>query len=344
MSARYELEPLSSAEAARWDDLIAPYDSRQLFHLGPWLDYLSRSRHLGIRFWAIREGRDTVGYFCGGALRKGPFKVLGSPLKGWGTNYMGPVADPALDQEAFLGAIDRLAARERFAMVELESPILGDKAMHGFGYEPVEQQTYVIDLTTGPDAVWARIDLKSRQKIKKAERLNVVAEETTAPEIADEFYDQFVEVLARKNLSPPYGRDCPRALLRSLEPHQLVYALRVRDPQGSVIATGIFPHDDRTVYFWGGASRIAGWSFSPNDLLQWRAIELACRRGLRTYNMCGYGYFKSKFGGLLERPTRWHKSYSQMARWARSGYRLYFDQRLRLRASWNRVFRVSNHA
>jgi hypothetical protein len=330
--AAYALEPLSDADVGRWDALIAPYDSRQLFHRRAWLDYLAASRRLQLRFWAIRDHGRTVGYFCGGVLRKGPFRILGSPLKGWGTNFLGPVANPDLDQRAFLAAMDDLAARERLAVVEMESPLLSDAPMEAHGYEPAAQQTYVIELSPDdPGKVWDRIDLKSRQKIRKARRLGVSVRETTGAAFAAEFYDQFVEVLARKTLSPPYGPDCPRVLLEVLGPHGMVYALDVTDPDGRSIATGIFPHDDRTVYFWGGASRLTGWQFSPNDLLQWTAMEAACLRGLRTYNMCGYGYFKSKFGGTLEHPKRWHKTYSRAARLARRGYQAYFERRIRLR-------------
>jgi CelD/BcsL family acetyltransferase involved in cellulose biosynthesis len=337
MTATYALEPLPPEEAARWDELIAPYETRQLFHRRAWLDYLAASRPLQVRLWAIRERGRTVGYFCGGIMRKGPFRILGSPLKGWGTNFMGPIAGPDLDQRAFLRAVDELAARERLAVVEMESPELRDGPMETHGYEPLHQQTYVVELSPGdPAKVWDRIDLKSRQKIRKAKRLGASVREATGAAFAAEFYDQFVEVLARKTLSPPYGPECPRALLEVLAPRGMVYALDVTDPDGRSIATGIFPHDDRTVYYWGGASRLAGWQFSPNDLLQWAAMETACLRGLQIYNMCGYGYFKSKFGGVLEHPKRWHKNYSAAARWARRGYELYFEQRIRLHGWWRR--------
>jgi hypothetical protein len=53
--------------------------------------------------------------------------------------------------------------------------------------------------------------------------------------------------------------------------------------------------------------------------------------------MCGYGYFKSKFGGVLEEPRRWNKSYSRAARLAREGYALYFQHRIRAQGWWQRV-------
>jgi CelD/BcsL family acetyltransferase involved in cellulose biosynthesis len=335
--ASYALEPLSPEEVARWDELIAPYETRQMFHRRAWLDYLAATRTLRLDFWAIRESGRTIGFFCGGVLRKGPFKILGSPLKGWGTNFMGPVAGRDLDGQAFLMAVDDLARREHLAVVEMESPFLEDHAFEACGYEAVDQQTYVVDLVPAePGKVWDRIDLKSRQKIRKAQRLGASIHEASGADFAAEFYDQFVEVLARKTLSPPYGPECAPALLDRLGREAMVFALEIKDPDGHSIATGIFPHDDRTVYYWGGASRLSGWRYSPNDLLQWAAMEAACRRGIRVYNMCGYGYFKSKFGGSLEHPRRWHKNYSVAARWARRTYHFYFERRIRLRGWWHR--------
>ena len=47
---------------------------------------------------------------------------------------------------------------------------------------------------------------------------------------------------------------------------------------------------------------------------------LGLQRGLRCYDMSGYGRFKSKFGGELVTLRRWHKAYWRSARWARKGY------------------------
>jgi lipid II:glycine glycyltransferase (peptidoglycan interpeptide bridge formation enzyme) len=334
----YELEPLTTDELARWDDLVAGFGSRQLFHYGVWLEYLARSRGVEPRFWALRRGGRTDGYFCGAVVRKGPFRILGSPLKGWGTNYMGPVVNEDLDQEAFLRAVDALARESKLAMVEVENPILSGAAMEEAGYVGVAQPTYIVELTPAdPDRMWRRIDIKSRQKIKKAKKLGLVVEEVDDPRIAEDFYDQFVQVLARKNLFPPYGPDAPRLLFELLRPRDMLLALQIRDASGTIVATGLFPHDDRTIYFWGGASRMSSWNLSPNDLMQWAAMEKAAARGLQVYNMCGYGYFKSKFGGVLEQPHRWHKSYSTPAKWARDAYALYFQKQIKLRGWWQRV-------
>ncbi len=288
--------------------------------------------------WKIFGSEGTVGYFCGGTLRKGPFRILGSPLKGWGTNFMGPIVNGRFDPESFLAALEELALEEGFAMVEVESPVLPEERLVAAGFEPVSQPTYMVTLTPGqPEEMWNRIDKPAQRQIRKARRHGLVVEDSSDPEIADIFYDQFVEVLARKNLFPPYDRSCPRLLFQFLKPLGLLFALAVRDANGKVIATGLFPHDGRSVYLWGAGSRIADWTLGPNDLLQWSLMERAAARGLRTYNMCGYGHFKSKFGGVLEHPKRWHKCYSGTARLARKGYEFYFQKRIRLRGWWQRV-------
>ena len=335
---RYDFEPLTAGELARWDELIAPYASTEFFHRKAWLDYLAASRHIDTRFWVIREKGRAVGYFCGGVVRKGPFRILGSPLKGWTSNFMGPVANHDLDQEAFLRGLEAVARNAKLAIVEVENPILSADHMEAAGYVGVAQPTYVVELTPDdPNRMWSRIDLKSRQKIRKARKLGLIVEEADDPGMADEFYDQFLEVLARKNLFPPYGLEVPRLLFQLLKPRDMLLALQIRQRGGGIVATGLFPHDGKTLYFWGGASRISAWNLSPNDLLQWAAMEKAAAKGLRVYNMCGYGYFKSKFGGSLQEPQRWHKTYSASARWARHAYAMYFEKQIMLRGWWQRV-------
>src|SRR5712691_1681240 len=140
------LEPLAAEEANRWDELVTPYASRHLFHRQVWLDYLAASRGLEIRKWSIMDGRRRLGYFCGGLVRKGPFRVLGSPLKGWGTNYMGPVVRRDIDQVRLIQALDDLARREGLAMTELESPALPSDLLQSSGFQAVRGWTYLVCL------------------------------------------------------------------------------------------------------------------------------------------------------------------------------------------------------
>jgi len=343
VATRYQLEPLTPHEAARWDELVAPYENRHMFHRKVWLDYLAASRGVEIRLWAIRSAGHLIGYFCGGILRKGPFRILGSPLKGWITNDMGPVASGEFDADAFLEGLEDLAARERLGVIEIESPLLPEASLVRLGYEPEAFPTYLVELIPeDPRKMLARFHPKARKAVRLAEQSGLTVEDSEDPAITNEVYDEYAELLARKNLAPTFERSVPRTLFDYLKPRDMLFALGVREPGGKIITTGLFPHDEKTLYFAFTGSRIAWWHLFPNDFLQWKAMEIAAGRGIRLYNMCGYGRFKSKFGGILEQRQRWHKCYSRSARWARRGYSLYVQNRLHLQGWWRRT--LHDHA
>ena len=325
------LEPLDAGRAERWDELVAPFANRELFHRRAWLDYLAASRGARIRTWALTEGGRPRGYFCGGIIEKGPFRILGSPLRGWGTNFLGPVFDGEIDGAAFLQALDPVTREERIDMTELEYRGQQAGPLEAAGYEAEAGLTYVVPLTPFDErACWERIQSKKKNQIRKAIKCGLTVEDTDDPAIADEFYERFEDLMRRKGRVPPYPPEYPRLLFRHLKPAGLLFSLRVRDSSGAILATGLFPHDGETVYFWGGSSWQDGRDLNPNDFLQWSAIRMASERGLKAYNMCGPGRFKRGFGGDLLELRRWHKSYSLPARWARRGYEVYFK-------AWNRL-------
>ncbi len=342
---RYALEPLTNEEQETWDARISGYETVHLFHRRAWLDYLAESQGVQIHYWAIREAGRTIGYFCAGIFNKGPFRILGSPLKSWGTNFMGPVVNSDFSADAFLRALDELAASEAIATLEIENPILNAGLLSSRGYEAKTDSTYIIELTPqDEDRVWRRIDKKDHSTVRKARRLGLRVLECGDVSMADEYYDQFMEVMTRKGLFPPYDRDRPRLLFRHLYPKDMLLALQVLNPEGQPIASGLFPHDDRTIYYWGGASRVVGRQYSPNDLMHWSVMEWALERGLTAYNMCGPGKFKQKFGGELVTICRWQKYYSPVARWGRAAYARYHGVRTKVLGRWGRMTHAGGDA
>lgn len=332
MATDLQLVELEPSQAQCWDALIAGYPGCSVFHQRAWLDYLAASRDVRIRQWAIRRGEQTLGYFCGGALRRGPFRILGSPLRGWGTNFMGPVMNGGADPAAFLQALDGLARSEGLAMIELEHRTFSEELLGQAGYESDTLWTYRVPLAPGdPEAMLKQMEKSRRYGIRKAIKLGLTVEDTTDPAIADEFYDQFSEVMRFKGAAPGYPREYPRLLVRHLSPAGRIFALRVCSPQGELLATGLFPFDAHTVYMWGAASNEQGRKLYANDFLHWQAMTLAAERGLTAYDMSGWGRFKKEFGGELLTLKRWHKCYWRSARLARRGYELYVKTGTRVR-------------
>lgn len=322
----YTLIEASAAETAGWDTLVDRFDSRSLFHRTAWLHYLADSRRLDIRQWAIRDGHDTVGYLSGGLLRMGPFRILGSPLRSWGTNVMGPLVNGNVDQTRFLAALDGLAARERLSMIEIENPLLSADLLRRAGFQLVSDLTYMVKLLPDEGSMWRSLESECRNRIRKAQQAGVRVEDTDDPAVAEEYYDFYLRLMHRKGRRAPFDLRTVRLLVEHLKKADNLFALRAHDASGALIAVGLFPHDDETMYFWSGASDETAHDLCPNDLLHWTAMRRAAQRGLHAYNMSGYGRFKRKFGGELVELARWHKCYSRSARWARAAYRYSFDR------------------
>ena len=87
-----------------------------------------------------------------------------------------------------------------------------------------------------------------------------------------------------------------RALVRCLQPTGRLLLLRARAPDGTSIATGIFPALNGVAYFWGGASWRAHQVLRPNEAVFWYAMRYWKARGMRVLDMGGGGDYKRKYG------------------------------------------------
>jgi hypothetical protein len=339
----YELAPLSAEDAGRWDELVMAYPGYEIFHRQAWLDYLAASRGVSIRKLAVRKQGRRLGLFCGGEVRKGPFRILGSPLKGWYTNSMGALLDADANPAEFLRALDGWARPEGIAVLEFEQNRFPEDVLAAAGFEPVEDLTYRVVLDDEASML-KRLHKSRRYQVRKAQAGGLQAEVCESSEVGDEFYDRFCAMMRRKGVAPGFPRSHPRLLLEHLRRIDRILGLRIRDSQGRLLSVGLFPFDNQTLYFWGGADSAEGRELFPNDFLHWSAMCLGRQRGLLCYDMSGYGRFKSKFGGELVTLRRWHKTYWRSARWARKAYAFSLRQQMHVRAWLLKLSRASGPA
>jgi len=184
---------------------------------------------------------------------------------------------------------------------------------------------YACPLDGGIDTVWARLKGTCRTRIRKAEKMGLIAEVTDSAAFAEHFFRIFSTVLSRKGLKVPYGLGAARRLLQHLLPSDRVFPVWVKR-DGKVIGAALYPHDDHAMYFWDGASEPESLHLSPNELLHWTAIKLAVDRGIRVFNMSGGtdlqgpGRFTTKFGGELQQIAVYRKSSLPFLAPARQAY------------------------
>lgn len=319
---RIEAVPLPGRPVG-WDRTIADYPTKTLFHESAWLDFVGAMFPRGtVEYYALQRGGDTLGFYCAARLKKVLFRVQGSPLPRAGM-YMGPLFDPrACDQEELVKALLDNCRANRIAYLELANDGLDPEVMERFGFRAAPSVTHVCPLPEHEGAAWAAMRGNCRTRIRKAEKSGLVAEITDDPSVVDDFYRFMSLALRAKRLKMDYGLDRPRAMLAALLPRDRLFVARVLY-RGRVIGAGFYPHDDRAMYYWDGASDPERLELCPNELLHWTAMREAIRRGIPSFNIGGApvpSRFTRKFGGD-EQPYRcYRKSFVPLLEAARRAY------------------------
>jgi hypothetical protein len=156
---------------------------------------------------------------------------------------------------------------------------------------------FEIDLTRDENELFANMTSACRRCIRKAEKEGIIVEVAHGLEFADEYYAQLEDVFAKQLLVPTYNVERVRQLITHVHPTGHLLLLRARDQNGRGVATGIFPHMNGVLYFWGGASWRKHQHLRPNEAIQWAAMKIGKQNGLHTYDMGGGGEYKRKYGG-----------------------------------------------
>jgi len=323
-----ELELITDMAPDAWDEKIEAFDSKCLFHQSVWLKYLEETQGGKTHRFRITDNGKTVGYFVGLIVRKGPLRIMGSPLPGWTTDYMGPVVNKDFDFERFLDALEQTCRALKVHHVELCNQFLPPDLMRSRGYSVQEASTYIIPLYADEEQMRQNLDRKCRQNIRKGISNNLVVEECDDPAVIDEYYAELTNVFAKQKLVPTYPVKRIRSLFRILHPDSIT-VLRVKHGD-AVIASALLLHDNRCGYLFGAASWRESQGLYPNELLYWTAMTMFAKKGMPQLDMCGAGSYKAKYGALNVPVYKYAKSYNVFARVGREAYRKMFRMKQEL--------------
>jgi hypothetical protein len=281
-----------------WARILNQFQDRTIFQTPGWLAFITKTQKAEPVFAVLKGDTGTLGYFSGLIVRRFGLKILGSPLPGWTTSYMGMNLLPGVSRRSGLKALEELAF-DRLRCVHLEvmdRNLLCDD-VKDLGFEQRTFAGFEINLTGSEDELFAAMTSACRRCIRQAEKRGVTIDEAHDIEFAEEYHAQLQEVFRKQSLVPSYGVERVRELIRCLSDSGQLLLVRARDPRGRCIATGIFPASHDTMYFWGGASWRDSLLYRPNEAIQWYAMRYWRRRGVRRYDMGGGGEYKKKFGG-----------------------------------------------
>jgi CelD/BcsL family acetyltransferase involved in cellulose biosynthesis len=326
-----------SYDPVAWDAILEQWPEAEVFHGSAWLAFLAASQGAEPVVAVVRAGGRPVGYFVGAIVRRFGLRILGSPLKGWGTPCMGFLLDDGVDRPAAATALLPFAFRQLGCVhVELVDRRLTGEQMAGSGYHLETPPTYIVDLRGSEEELFGRMHAKTRQYVRKGVRDGLRAEVAKGPEFADEYYGQLRDVFTRQGLTPSYGIERVRQLVRILQPTGQLLLLRITSPDGRAVATGVSVGRGETAFSWGAASYRADSALHPSQLLWWEAIRYWRARGLARYDLGGAGEYKKSYGGVPTREYRFHRSRYPVLRYGRAALRRLVRARQRVRGFLDR--------
>jgi hypothetical protein len=332
-----ELKSINEIKPEAWDEAISEFDSQLLFHRSCWLKFLEETQPgEPLRFKIIDDGK-VAGYFVGLLIKKGFLRIFGSPLSKWETDTMGPVCNDNFDVEEFLEVLDRMCKKLKIHHIEIGNPIFIPAMMKRRGYSCLEWKSYVIPLSNDLEKMWKNLKSKCRNRIRKGLKNGLVAEDYDNIKFVEEHYRQLIDVYSKQGRIPTFSADMYRSLFRHLKSENLLFTLQVK--QGDqVVASGIFPHDERNVCSLSTASYRKYQKLIPNELLIWKVMCFAAERGIRNFNIGdnyrtieGSGRFKDKFNGLPVINYRYYKNYTIWAKVGREVYKKVFYVKQKIR-------------
>ncbi|WP_446222389.1 GNAT family N-acetyltransferase [Nocardia sp. IBHARD005] len=323
----------SPAPRAVWDEIVAADPLAGPSHLPAWSEAVCRADGWteASRLYELPGGRQAVLPLVRRAVGGSPgdpklLTVQASFPHGWGSGGIVAPGGPRVGDVAVVLA-DLAAGRELQTLLRpgFAAAVAWREAWSGAsGRVPVRipVQTHVLDLDGGLDEVWSRrLSSKARTGIRsarrKADSAGLVIEVGSSPQLVDDLYDVYLRWVARRAQQRRVPRRMARRRGMRAEPlrrfHTVAAAFEdqcriwVARLDGIPIAAAI-------AVFHGGVG--VGWrAFSDrelagplrtHELMQFLAVEHACRIGCRYFDMGESGgvstltHVKDRLGGTRQ--------------------------------------------
>lgn len=327
-----------------WASTLQQFPDRTMCQSPAWLGFLEETQKGEIVIAALHEGNAVLGYFSGLMIHRFGLRILGSPLPGWTTAYMGLVLKPEVPRT------DALEALQRFAFSDLQCVHLEfmDRNLSvsdiGDRYPLLNYNSFEIDLSRGEDELFSSMSYDCRHCARKAVRLGVIIQEASDAGFVDDYYSQLTDVFAKRRLVPTYGKDRVSALIRHLQPTGNLLLLRAIAPDGHCIATLISVGMHNRAEVWSGASWRAYQHLRPNELLVWHVIRYWKNRSVQFLDMGGAGEYKRRYGGYRIVVPWVHTSRYSVLPLLRGGVALAVKTRQRWLGGWHSIASYASSA
>jgi FemAB-related protein (PEP-CTERM system-associated) len=257
-------------DATRWGTFVDQHPDATGYHLWAWKGIFERVfGHRTIYLMAERDGVTS------GVL---PLVAFRSPLFGRFlvslpfVNYGGVLATDESSANALVARAASLARELRAAHVELRH-----RSRRFEGLTPKEHKvSMLLPLPSAADTLWAGLDRKVRNQVRKAEKSGLVPD-TAGAETLTDFYAVFAHNM-RDLGTPVYSRRLFEEVLRAFPDRAHLVIIRETGGGRPVAAGFTWRWRDTVEVPWASSLREFN-AMSPNNLLYWTIIQRAIGDG-----------------------------------------------------------------
>ena len=302
MADTYEIHLVS--EDAPWDALVDKAIGGTIFSTSAWFHCAAKATPGEIhRLGCYRNGRLIAGLSGLARKRSGLYRLETPELTPHTGLLLAPVqskgpAKAEAEQHRVCELLIDYLEKHYDHVFAVHTPIIADMRPFTWrGWDTRLRYTYQMDLSD-PDALWDRVERRTRTVIRKAEKLGYTLQPTD--DIA--LFRQLYEILyANHPGGPPVPATTAEHFVASVLAADLGQAYKIESPAGQVASIVVFVDGTDTTYAWAAGADPTLNNTGATSLLYWQYCSQAKRKHFDFVgaNIPAIAFFKRGFGGDL---------------------------------------------
>ena len=285
----FKKESYDKVNKNKWNKIIIKSPDSTVFHTPEFIGIQNEVFNIDIDVLISEECifpifRDKIGIF----------PIYGSPLPETGSFYGGPVCVSNVDYSEIFKNMKFGVIEGFFSIFFLKTPCnVKMNLQKNYEYEHVKN--YILEIDKDIDDIWRKLNKKTRNAIRKAEKSGVRVEIGDVDDLS--YYLPMIrDVIKRSPHTPIPYEMIHRVIERDIGKLFIAYY------KDKPVSGGIFLTFKGTVTYWSGASLSEFRRYQPSNLLHWEVIKWAFDEGYKNYDLGGaeipsIAKFKKGWGG-----------------------------------------------
>lgn len=311
-------------EDAPWDDFVRQAVGGTIFSTSAWLQCAAEATGGQIhRLGCYKNGRLIAGLAGLARKRSGLYRLETPEL----TPHTGLLLAPVQSKGPAKAEAEQHRVCELFIahlqkhydhVFLVHTPAIPDMRPFTWqGWDTRLRYTYQIDLRD-LDALWERVERRTRTVIRKAEKLGYALQPT---DDTDLFRRQYEAIYAHQPVGPPVAAAKAQRFVTAILNADLGQAYKAATPDGTVASIVVFVNGFDTTYAWAAGADPTLNNTGATSLLYWKYFAESTHKHFDFVgaNIPAVSFFKRGFGGDL---IPYYVTEGYKSKWVRRGLQL----------------------